>query len=327
LPTLFVHLTIHRGVCVSQAVSQGSLGYRGNAFAAELPLMFIAPALFAANLIVARWAQGAGIAPVFLAFGRWALAFLILLPTVGPRMFVLRHTLLANWPRILLLASLGMGVAVAPQYVGARHTSAANIGIIFAACPALVTLIETLVWRAPLERRQAGGMLLAIAGVLIVLSKGNPAALGELEFGRGDLWVVLAGCGWSLYTVFNKRLPLPPLPSTVKMASLILGGALVLAPFAALEAWHGNAPDFSDGRLYIALGFLAVVPSLGAYFCFDRLVSLAGPARASMSLYLIPLFATLAAWPLLGEVPHLFHVAGFAVILAGVALSSMRRRA
>ncbi|WP_296952670.1 DMT family transporter [uncultured Massilia sp.] len=311
---------------MSQAVSQAGAGYRGSALGAELPLMMVTPALFAANLVVARWAQGADVPPVFLAFGRWALAFLILLPTVGPRLWALRATLKANWQRILMLAGLGMGVAVAPQYVGARHTGAANVAIIFAACPALVTMIETLVWKAPLSRRQAGGMFLAILGVLVVLSKGDVTALGQLQFGAGDLWVVLAAVGWALYTVFNKRLPLPPLPSTVKLAAMILGGALVLAPFAALEAAHGAVPDFGDGRVYVALAFLAVVPSLGAYFCFDRLVSLAGPARASMALYLIPLYATLAAWPLLKEAPHLYHVAGFGVILAGVLLSSMRRR-
>jgi drug/metabolite transporter (DMT)-like permease len=216
-------------------------------------------------------------------------------------------------------------VAVAPQYIGARHTGAANVAIIFAACPALVSLIERLVWKAPLGRRQAWGMLLAIAGVLVVLSKGDVAALRQLEFGRGDLWVVLAAIGWSLYTVFNKRLALPPLPGTVKLAALIGGGALVLAPFAAIEAMAGELPPFGDGRLYVALGFLAVVPSLGAYFCFDRLVAVAGPARASMSVYLIPLFATLAAWPLLGEAPHGYHAAGFGMILAAVALSSRRR--
>ncbi|WP_229217386.1 DMT family transporter [Massilia forsythiae] len=311
---------------MSEAVSRSGLGYRSDAIGAELPLMLVTPALFAANLIVARWAESAAIPPVFLAFGRWALAFLILLPTVGPRMWALRRTLLANWPRILLLSGLGMGVAVAPQYIGARHTAAANVAIIFAACPALVTLIETLVWKAPLARKQAGGMLLAILGVFIVLSRGDVTALGQLQFGQGDLWVVLAACGWALYTVFNKRVPLPPLPSTVKLASLIAGGALVLAPFAALEAWNGPTPDFGDARLYAALGFLAVVPSLGAYFCFDRLVSLTGPARASMALYLIPLFATLAAWPLLGEAPHLYHLAGFSVILGGVALAGMRRK-
>jgi drug/metabolite transporter (DMT)-like permease len=287
--------------------------------------MLVTPALFAANLIVARWAQGAAIPPVFLAFGRWALAFLILMPSAGPRLWALRHTLLANWPRILLLATMGMGVAVAPQYIGARHTGAANVAIILAACPALVSLIERLVWKAPLGRRQAWGMLLAVAGVLVVLSKGDAGALGQLEFGRGDLWVVLAAIGWSLYTVFNKRMALPPLPGTVKLAALIGGGALVLAPFAAIEAISGDLPSFGDGRLYVALGFLAIVPSLGAYFCYDRLVALAGPARASMSLYLIPLFATLAAWPLLGEPPHGYHAAGFGMILAAVALSSRRR--
>ena len=312
---------------MSEAFTRAGAGYRSDPFAAELPLMLITPALFAANLVVARWAQGAGIPPVFLAFGRWTLAFMILMPSCGPRLWALRHTLLASWTRILLLAGLGMGMAVAPQYIGARHTSAANVGIILAACPALVSLIETLVWKAPLSRRQAGGMFLAILGVLVVLSKGDVTALGQLEFGRGDLWVVLAACGWSLYTVFNKRLPLPPLPSTVKLAALIGGGALVLAPFALVEAASGDVADFGDGRLYAALAFLAVVPSLGAYFFFDRLVGVAGPARASLTVYLIPLFATLAAWPLLKEPPHLYHAAGFAVILAGVALATMRRRA
>jgi drug/metabolite transporter (DMT)-like permease len=94
-----------------------------------------------------------------------------------------------------------------------------------------------------------------------------------------------------------------------------------------LEALQGTLPAFGDGRLYVALAFLAIVPSLGAYFCFDRLVAVAGPARASMSVYLIPLFATLAAWPLLGEAPHLYHAAGFGMILVAVALSSRRRRA
>ena len=288
--------------------------------------MLVTPALFAANLVVARWAESAALPPLFLAFGRWALAFAILLPTVGPRLWALRATIMANFPRLMLLAGLGMGMAVGPQYIGARHTSAANIAIIFAACPALVMLLETLVWKAPLARRQAGGMLLAIGGVLVVLSKGDIAALGGLAFGTGDLWVVLAACGWALYTVLGKRLPLPALPSTVKLAALIGGGALVLAPFAVLEASLGDVANFHDPRLYIALAFLAVVPSLGAYFCFDRLVAIAGPARASLSVYLIPLFATLAAWPLLGEAPRLYHAAGFAIILGGVAFAAGRRR-
>lgn len=76
---------------------------------------------------------------------------------------------------------------------------------------------------------------------------------------------------------------------------------MVLAPFALLEAAGGTAPDFDDPWLYAALCFLAVVPGLSAYFCFDRLVALAGPVSASLSMYMVPSFATLAAWPLLAE--------------------------
>jgi drug/metabolite transporter (DMT)-like permease len=232
---------------------------------------------------------------------------------------------MANWPRLLLLGGLGMGVSVAPQYIGARHTSAANIALIFAACPILVALIETFVWKVPLGRKRACGMLIAIAGVLVVLAKGDAAVLGKLKFGRGDLWVVLAAGGWAFYTVLGKHRPLPPLPDTVRLAALAAGGAVVLAPFAGLEAVAGAMPNFGDPRLYAALCFLAIVPSLGAYFCFDRLVTLTGPAGASLSMYMVPLFATLAAWPLLGETPHAFHVLGFSLILGGVALAGMQK--
>jgi len=160
----------------------------------------------------------------------------------------------------------------------------------------------------------------------VVLTRGDIAALGGFAFGTGDLWVVVAACGWALYTVLGKRLPLPKLPNTVKLTALIGGGALVLAPFAVLEASLGNVANFHDPRLYVALAFLAIVPSLGAYFCFDRLVAIAGPARASLSVYLIPLFATLAAWPLLGEAPRLYHAAGFGIILGGVLVAAGKNR-
>lgn len=311
---------------MSTAFASTAVGYRSDPSVPSLPLMLGTPLLFAANMVVARWAESAAIPPLFLAFGRWALAFVLLLPIAAPELWKWRHVLMANGSRVLLLASLGMGMAVAPQYIGARNTSAANVALIFAACPVFVTLIETVVWRMPLARMRIYGMALAAGGVLFVLSKGNVATLGTLAFGKGDAWVVLAAVGWALYTVLGKRRPLPPLPETVRLAALIGGGALVLAPFAAWETASGTVPDFGDARLYLCLCFLAIVPSLGAYFFFDRLVGLVGPAGASAAMYLVPLYAALAAWPLLGEMPQAFHAAGFGLILAGVMLASAKRQ-
>jgi drug/metabolite transporter (DMT)-like permease len=177
---------------VSEAVSRGGLGVQGAAFNAELPLMLVTPALFAANLVVARWAESAAIPPVFLAFGRWALAFH---PAafVGPRLWALRATLHARTGRACCCCPRWAWAWRSARNTSARATPAPPTSpSSFAACPALVMLLETLVWKAPLGGARPGGMLLAVAGVLVVLSKGDLAALGQLAFGRGDLWVVLA---------------------------------------------------------------------------------------------------------------------------------------
>jgi drug/metabolite transporter (DMT)-like permease len=310
---------------VSHALAPAAVGYRSAPWLADLPLMLVTPALFAANMVAARWAESAAIPPLFLACGRWSLAFLLLLPLVAGRLRRAAPVLLAHRWRLLLLAGLGMALTVAPQYVGARQTSAANVALIFAVSPVLVALLDTLVWREPLGALRAWGMLLALAGILVVLGRGESWLPGHLAFGTGDLWVLLAAASWAGYTVLGRHRPLPALPGDVRLAALIGGGALLLAPAALLEGLAGHTPDFADGRLYLALGFLAVVPSLGAYLCYDRLVARSGAAGASLAMYLVPLYAALAAWPLLGEVPRAYHGVGLALILGGVILAGRQQ--
>lgn len=289
-------------------------------------MLFSAPALFASNMVAGRWAHDANLPPVFLAFGRWLIALLILLPFAMSALRAHRRALWRGLPALLPLAVLGMGVAVAPQYIGAQTTSATNIALIFSCSPLLVTLLEAVIWRKPLSAPCAAGLALALGGVLVVLTRGDANALARLAFGQGDLWVLLAATGWALYTVLQKRLPLPAVPDSARLATMMLGGALALAPFAGIEAATGMAPAWTDPRLAAVLLFLAVVPSLGAYYVYGRLISLAGPATAGLSMFLVPVYAALLAWPLLGEAPQLFHAYGFAMILLGVKLAASRLR-
>lgn len=264
---------------------------------------------------------------VFLAFGRWLIAFLILLPLAAPALLRHRRALWRGLPTLLPLAVLGMGVAVAPQYIGAQSTSATNIALIFSCSPILVALLEAVIWRKPLSPLRAAGLALALGGVLVVLTRGDAWALARLAFGQGDLWVLLAATGWALYTVLQKRLAQPAVPDGARLAAMMLGGAIALAPFAGIEAATGATPPWSDPRLAAVLLFLAVVPSLGAYYVYGRLISRAGPATAGLSMFLVPVYAALLAWPLLGEAPQLFHAYGFVMILLGVKLASSRMRA
>jgi drug/metabolite transporter (DMT)-like permease len=283
-----------------------------------------APALFAANMVAGRWAHDAGLPPVFLAFGRWAIALLLLVPFIARRAWAQRHLLRGAAPQLLALASLGMGVAVAPQYIGAQTTSATNIGLIFSISPMLVLALEAGVWGVKIDRRQAFGLVLALAGVLVVLTRGDLHALLRLSFGKGDLWVLLAASGWALYTVLLRHSPLPQIDQGVRLGALMAGGVLVLAPFASVEAIVDGLPAFGDPRLAMTLAFLALVPSLGAYMVFGKLVAEAGPAVAGASMFLVPLYAALLAWPLLGETPHLYHLTGMLLILPGMRLATAR---
>lgn len=290
-------------------------------------MLLAAPALFASNMVAARWAHDAALPPVFLAFGRWLIAFLILLPLAAPALLRHRRALWRGLPTLLPLAVLGMGVAVAPQYIGAQSTSATNIALIFSCSPILVALLEAIIWRKPLSPLRAAGLALALGGVLVVLTRGDAWALARLAFGQGDLWVLLAATGWAFYTVLQKRLTQPAVPDGARLAAMMLGGAIALAPFAGIEAATGATPPWSDPRLAAVLLFLAVVPSLGAYYVYGRLISRAGPATAGLSMFLVPVYAALLAWPLLGEAPQLFHAYGFVMILLGVKLASSRMRA
>jgi len=289
-------------------------------------MLLTAPALFASNMVAARWAHDASLPPVFLAFGRWLLALLILLPLAAPALRAHRRALWRGLPTLLPLAVLGMGVAVAPQYIGAQTTSATNIALIFSCSPILVALLEALIWRKPLSALRAAGLGLALGGVLVVLSRGDLQTLARLAFGQGDLWVLLAATGWAFYTVLQKRLTLPAVPDHARLATMMLGGVLALAPFAGIEAAAGATAPWTHPRLAAVLLFLAVVPSLGAYYVYGRLISQAGPATAGLSMFLVPVYAALLAWPLLGETPQLFHAYGFVMILMGVKMASMRLR-
>ncbi|MFJ1299619.1 DMT family transporter [Pseudomonadota bacterium AL_CKDN230030165-1A_HGKHYDSX7] len=305
-----------------------SPGHRAGAPLITLLMLVTAPALFASNMVAARWAHEIGLPPVFLACGRWLTALVLLIPFVWPALRRHGHLLREAWPSLLPLALLGMGVAVAPQYIGAQSTSATNIALIFSCSPLLVVLLETLLWRQPLAPARAAGLLLALGGVLAVLTRGDAAVLQSLAFGAGDLWVLFAATGWAGYTVLLKRARVPAMPDSLRLAAMMAGGVVALAPFALVEALAstGAAVPFGDPRLYGTLLFLALVPSLGAYVVYGKLVRRTGPATAGLSMFLVPAYAAVLAWPFLGEQLQAYHALGFGLILAGVKLAAGRKR-
>jgi drug/metabolite transporter (DMT)-like permease len=196
-------------------------------------LIWVTPALWSVNYVVARTAPGI-ISPHVLALGRWFLAGLILAFIARHELWQERHSTLNAWKQYLLLGSLGMLICGAWVYWAAETTTAINIALIYAASPVLITLGAVVGLKESFSWRQSLGVVIALLGVLHVVVKGQWAALSQVIWVLGDGLVVIAMVAWAAYALLLKKWP-SPLSSTARLAATCFGGSLVLLPLAIAE--------------------------------------------------------------------------------------------
>jgi drug/metabolite transporter (DMT)-like permease len=282
-----------------------------------LLLLWLVPALWAVNYIVARKAPGV-IGPYMLALGRWGLAALILLVITREELWRERVSILRAWRQYLVLGTLGMLICGAWVYEGARSTGAMNIALIYSASPVLISLGAMWWLGEAFGARQKAGVLLALAGVVHVVVKGQWTALAEVQFSVGDAWIVAATVSWAAYALLQKRWP-SPLGATARLAVICLGGTLVLLPPALWEASRPEA-DVLGAYALLLVVVASLIPGIGAYWIYSWAQKILGASRVAVALYLGPLYAAAAAWGLLGEPPGWHHAVGALLILPGVFL-------
>ncbi|HMA15749.1 MAG: DMT family transporter [Bacteroidota bacterium] len=286
-----------------------------------LVLLFVAPALFCSNMLVARATHDL-FPPVALAFWRWAATFALLLPFAGAALWRRRHDALREWKDLLVLGALGMGVCGAFVYIGADTTSATNIGIIYAASPILIVVLAHVFYGEPLGLLQGAGILLSLAGVVAIVARGDIAVLTGLSFAPGDLWIVAAMAGWAVYAILLRHRP-SALPMMARFAAIVAGGLAVLLPFTVAEGLAGEQPVW-NATSFATVGFLAVVASFGAYQVYGLVQRTLGAGPTSLLMYLIPVYNGLLAWLLLGETLQAYHLLGACLVLPGIWLATRR---
>ncbi|KZD09688.1 DMT family transporter [Oceanibaculum pacificum] len=286
-------------------------------------LLAIAPALFASNMLTARLVHDI-VPPVGLAFWRWAVTLLLLLPIVGRDLWRERRQALAEWRDLLVLGAFGMGVCGAVMYIGAATTSASNIGLIYSASPILIVLITGVFYGERLTPRQGCGIALSLAGVLAIIVKGDPAVLLSFGFNQGDLWVLCSTIAWALYAVLLKYRP-SKLAMMTRFGAVIIGGLIVLLPFYLWETASGR-PVQPNRETVLAILFLACVASFAAYQVYAKIQTVLGAGRTGLLMYLVPLYTSGLGYVLLDEPIRLYHLLGAALVLPGIYLATVTRR-
>lgn len=283
-------------------------------------LLSLTSLFWAGNVVVARFVTG-HIPPVTLAFLRWSGAFLVLLP------FAFKY-LRADWPRIranlpmmVLLAATGIGAYNTIAYYGLQFTTALNALLIQSAEPLFVAFWSLVLFRTRLTAAQAIGILTSLAGVLVIIARGDFAALLTIGFNKGDLYYLVA---LLIFGIYQAMMPYRPQIHPLAFLGFAIGcGALLNIPFVVWEVASGHTTVF-DAETALTLFYVIIFPSVLAYLCFNRGVELIGANRSAPFYHLIPVFGSVLAIAFLGERPQLFHLVGYALVLAGVFVAARK---
>jgi drug/metabolite transporter (DMT)-like permease len=286
----------------------------GNAY-----LLLIMTMLFwAGNSVVARGAHEL-VPALTLAWLRWTIAAAIILPFAWPHLKRDLPVIRAHWPILVLLGTLGNGSFVTLYYVGLSKTTAINSLIINSAVPILIPIAAFAIFRETLSRMQTVGIALSSVGVLAVLTKGDPALLATLQLNEGDLWILVAMMVWATYTALLRKQP----------AMHWLSFAAVTFSVAAIVNFPLFVGQMAAGiyiqptlHAILAIAYVSTLPSVVAQIFYIRSVGLIGGSRAGVFMHLIPFFGAILAILFLGENLYLYHLGGFALILAGVWIAS-----
>jgi len=288
-------------------------------------LLTVPPLLWAGNAVVGRLVNEM-VPPVTLNFLRWALAFALLLPLAG---WVLRRGsgLWPRWRRFALLGLLGVGCYNALQYLALKTSTPLNVTLVAASAPVWMLGIGALFFGQRISQRQLAGAVLSIAGVLVVLSRGDWQLLMQVRLVAGDLYVLLATAAWAFYSWLLIRPGDPPEIrgdwAAFLMAQIVFGVGWS-ALFAAGEWAVANAGIEWGWPLAAALAYVAVGPAILAYRCWGVGVHRVGPNIAGFFANLTPLFAAVLSAAFLRELPHLYHAIAFVLIVGGIVVSSRK---
>lgn len=284
-------------------------------------LIFVAPALWSVNYLVARWAPGV-IAPHALALFRWVAAAALLAAFCWHELAAKRHRIVAEWPQLLVLGALGMWVCGAFVYIGARTTSAVNIGLLYAAAPVLIAIVSAVWMRERIGAWQVLGVALALTGVLHVLVRGEWRSLAQVRINPGDAWVTVAVICWTAYSLLLRAWP-SAFGALARLTLIACAGIVVMIPFTLAEALFWLPSEWSWKSVGLVLA-AALLPGAGAYGAYSYMQRVLGAARVGVVLYLGPLYSAAIAWLVLGERIEVFHAIGALLILPGIWLSTRR---
>ena len=269
----------------------------------------------ASNLIIARGGTEF-IPPLSLAFWRWLACFIILLPFT----FVYLKKNFRDYKnelfKLFILGFLGCGICGAFPFIAGTTTTIINMGIIYSSSPIFIILITSIFFDERLRSIQLTGILICLAGVILIIIKANLNLLMSLRFTTGDLWMLGASIGWALYTIyiFHWKTKLPLLH---RFTLISMFGAMSLLPFFITENLFFLKTNY-DLNFFVWVLFAALSPSIIAFLLFNFVNKKLGASITGSVLYLYTVYGAVHGFFFFNEKLEVYHLIGSIMVFIGI---------
>lgn len=283
-------------------------------------LLALAALFWSGNHIVGR-AIGGHVPPVGVSTIRWLIPSILIWPWVRPHLRRDWPAIRRHWKAMLWLGVTGGALFTALQYVGLQYTTALNVSVLNSLVPVLIVATSAALFRDRISPMQLAGIVVSSLGVLTIIGRGSLDVLERLAFNWGDLIILFNMLVFAIYAACLRLRPPMHWLSFIFVFAVL--SVVMTLPFAVLEFVQGERFK-ADWETIAAIGYVSIFPSVIAFAAWNRGVELIGANRSGPFLHLVPVYTAIFGSALLGEHLAAFHVAGFALILAGVWLASVR---
>jgi len=285
-------------------------------------MLILATLFWAGNFTIGKFAYLENVPPYSLAFFRWVLVWIILIPFTLKEIPKIKKEVKDNLSLFFILGFTSVGIFSAFTYNALNHTQVINASLFNTAIPVTIILVCFLLKIEKTNIFQISGLIVSVLGILAIITRLDLNILLTLSFNKGDIYMVIAIISWGVYSAFLKKKIF-----NISLLSLIqvicTFGLIVLFPAFLFELIQEKTIEANNNFFYILL-YIAIFPSIGSYYCWAGAVSIIGANRAGIFLSLIPLFSTIFAMIFFNENFLFFHFIGSVLIILGLFLSNKK---
>ena len=284
--------------------------------------LIFATLFWSGNFIVGKAASLFEIPPFTLNFYRWTFAWLILAPFTLKEILQKKSYILENIKLILILGITSITVFNSIVYYSLNFTQVISGVLMISTIPVMIIFFS---WIFNIEKTnfyQILGVIFSLLGVVVIVTKADLIKLINLNFNKGDLWMVVAMLSWAMYSALLKKKKFE-LSNISLLQTIITAGLILLFPAYIIEMLLDHRVNINLPFI-LTLSYVVLFPGLASFFFWIKGISIIGSNRSGIFLHLMPIFSTIMAILIFNEKFMGFHLIGAILIVTGIVLSSKK---